>query len=279
MTKTPPPVDLLILGAGWTSTFLLPLLSQESISFVATSTSGRDGTTPFNFDPTTDDASSFAVLPPARTIMITFPLKGIGPSERLVKGYAATHPSTPSPQYLQLGSTGIWTAAGWTDRHTPADTGNARFVAEEELLSVSPTAAIFNLAGLYGGARQPRGWVSRVAKTEADAKAKGALHLIHGEDVARGIVAAHRNWEKVGGQRWLVSDGRVYDWWWLMAEWDAGVGGEEKGLREKVAEWITEEGVRALPRESERLGRCLDARETWKALGIVPVRTAKDVLG
>jgi len=118
-----------------------------------------------------------------------------------------------------------------------------------------------------------------VAKTEADAKAKGALHLIHGEDVARAIVAAHRNWENLKGQRWLVSDGRVYDWWWLMAEWDAVIPEDDKGLREKVAEWMTEEGVRALPRESERLGRCLDARETWKALGIVPVRTAKDVLG
>jgi len=279
MTKTPPTIDLLILGAGWTSTFLLPLLNQESISFVATSTAGRDGTLPFRFDSDTDDASPFAVLPPAHTILITFPLKGAGPSERLVAAYAATHPSTPNPQYLQLGSTGIWTAAGWTDRHSEPDTSNARFVAEEELLSVAPTAAIFNLAGLYGGARQPRAWVSRVAKTEADAKAKGALHLIHGEDVSRAIVAAHRNWDAVKGQRWLVSDTRVYDWWWLMAEWDAGVAGKESGLRARVAEWMGEEGVRALPRESEKLGRCLDARETWKALGIVPMRTAKDVLG
>lgn len=125
-----------------------------------------------------------------------------------------------------------------------------------------------NLAGLYGGAeRQPRGWVGRVARSKEEVRGKGGLHLIHGRDVARGIVAVHRCFEGVGGKRWIVSDLRVYDWWELVLSW--GRGGEGEGLQyEKwVLELMEEEGVRALPRDGERLGRRLDGRGFWKAVG------------
>ena len=36
----PKEVDVLILGAGWTSTFLIPLLEEEKLSYAATT---RDG--------------------------------------------------------------------------------------------------------------------------------------------------------------------------------------------------------------------------------------------
>ena len=46
------------------------------------------------------------------------------------------------------------------------------------------------------------------------------------------------------------------------------------GLRyeEWVAELMQEEGVRALPRPPERLGRVLDSRAFWREMGTWPVK-------
>ena len=46
----PGKVDILILGAGWTSTFLIPLLKKDGITYAATTTTGRDGTYKFKFE-------------------------------------------------------------------------------------------------------------------------------------------------------------------------------------------------------------------------------------
>lgn len=102
-------VDLLILGAGWTSTFLIPLCLLRGVSYVATSraASPKPDTIVFDFDPTSDDSKPFAVLPNARTVLITFPIKLTGASEKLVNLYERTHPNM-NPGYIQLGSTGIW---------------------------------------------------------------------------------------------------------------------------------------------------------------------------
>ena len=196
-----PPVSLLILGAGWTSTFLIPLLDKENIIYAATSTTGRERTIPFNFDPDSDDATPYLILPPAQTILITFPLKGTGQSKSLHSLYQQTHPGF-APNYLQLGSTGIWQIENqpvWIDRHTSYDKSNVRAVAEDELMSLG--GAVLNLAGLWGGKRQPRDWVSRVAANKEQLKGKGSLHLVHGEDVAKAIMALHKNFTP--GERWV----------------------------------------------------------------------------
>jgi hypothetical protein len=39
-----------------------------------------------------------------------------------------------------------------------------------------------------------------------------------------------------------------------------------------VVELMREEGVRALPRSMEVLGRCYDTREFWEAFGLVPLK-------
>ena len=52
-------------------------------------------------------------------------------------------------------------------------------------------ACVLNLAGLYGGERQLRHWLPRVARSKEDAAGKGAVHMIHGRDVSRAIIAAH----------------------------------------------------------------------------------------
>lgn len=110
-----PFVDLLILGAGWTSEFLIPLLTEGNISFAATSRDGsvRSGveTIKFQFTKESDSVEAFKVLPDAQTILISFPIYAPGESVRLVQLWNASHPDT-SAVFIQLGSSGIWTVCG-----------------------------------------------------------------------------------------------------------------------------------------------------------------------
>lgn len=104
-------VDLLILGAGWTSTFLIPLCVYRQVSYAATSrpSAPKPNTIPFDFDEKDEnpDPAQFAALPGAKTVLITFPIYAKGASERLVRLYQGTH-QDEKPGFIQLGSTGIW---------------------------------------------------------------------------------------------------------------------------------------------------------------------------
>lgn len=290
----PQEVELLVLGAGWTSTFLLPILEKQGISYAATTTDGRDGTIPFRFDPDSDDTGQFKRLPAAATVLITFPLKNKGPARRLTKLYADTHQGggggggnaadAKKPHFIQLGVTSIWKGTdGWQDESSPHDKSDVRGIAEDELMEVAD-GAVLDLSGLYGGSRQPRNWVDRVVKTKEDLRAKGAVHLIHGQDVARAILALHRNFTP--GKRWLLCDMHIYDWWDLIEDWaitalgaaeenPASASEAEVAKQNQLLTWVgelmQEEGVKALPRDSARLGRVLDGRAFWKAMGIMPI--------
>ncbi|KAK4234787.1 hypothetical protein C8A03DRAFT_37394 [Achaetomium macrosporum] len=303
---------VLILGAGWTATFLIPLLQSRNISFAATTTNGRTvagtPTIPFKFNPSAPEdetRSAIAALPRARYVLITFPLTGTGQSKLLVECYEETHRraastaggGTTSPaararsRFIQLGSTGIWQQprqrqrlqyggdsgkSPWMTRHSPYTTTDPRAIAEDELLSLG--GCVLDLAGLWGGARDPRHWIGRVGPTKEALREKKSLHMVHGLDVARGIVAVvtggDEKWERHGrGQRWMVTDGFVYDWWALMAGWAEGEGlGEPIDQARWVFELMNEEGVKALPRSMEALGRCYDSREFWEAFGLVPLK-------
>jgi hypothetical protein len=259
---------LLILGAGWTSTFLIPQLTSLSIPHAATSTTGRDSTIKFVFDPHSTDLNPYKSLPAASLILITFPLKGPNQSTLLTSSYTATHLGT-TPHFLQLGSTGIFTAPHWNTSTSPYDTTNPRAIAEDELLSLG--GCVLNLAGLYGGSRDPRHWLTRVATNKEQVRGKKALHMIHGEDVARAVIAVYRGFTP--GKRWLVADLHVYDWWDLFVEWGVEAeerrveGGGEEGEKLEYRKWVLEcmeeDGVRALPRETGSLGRILDSRDFW----------------
>ena len=284
-------VDILVLGAGWTSTFLLPLLEERDISHAATSRTGHDQTIPFTFDPSSQNSTPYEQLPPAHTILITFPLKGDGQSKLLTDLYVQTHQDVASNcRWIQLGSTGIFSGKGWNDSRSPYDKSNARAIAEDELLHVlGKRACVLDLAGLYGGERQPRNWVTRVAKTKEDVQGKGAVHLVHGRDVAKAIFGTHRSFPKVGGKRWIVNDLHVYDWWDLIHAWgkyarekaissrnlegpaETNVGEEDLQFERWVVELMVEEGVRALPRDTTTLGRILDGRGFWDAVGEAPM--------
>lgn len=62
---------------------------------------------------------------------------------------------------------------------------------------------MLNLSGLWGGQRMVKHWVDRVASTKDQLKTKTSLHMIHGEDVARGIIAVHKSWKLAKGQRFV----------------------------------------------------------------------------
>jgi len=109
--QQPMPVDILILGAGWTSTFLIKLCDDRGISHSATSRSGRESTIKFEFDPDSDDLEPYGVLPTASTVLITFPIDKSGASERLVRLYINSRregDGALEPRFIQLGTTNMW---------------------------------------------------------------------------------------------------------------------------------------------------------------------------
>ncbi|KAL0263210.1 hypothetical protein SLS55_002188 [Diplodia seriata] len=276
LRMSPSSVDLLVLGAGWTSTFLIPQLDAASISWAATTTTGHDGTIPFKFDPHSSDQAQYDKLPAAKTVLVTFPLKGPGQSRHLTSMYRKSHGDENN--WIQLGSSGIFAAPHWNDCDSSYDTDNPRAIAEDELRQCVG-GCVLNLSGLYGGTRHPSNWITRVAKTKEQVKAKFALHIVHGDDVSRAIIAVHRNF--TAGKRWLVTDLHVYDWWDLMHAWapvaeasaKETLGAEEAAkleYRKWIAELMEEGSVRALPRDAETLGRVLDSRSFWKTVGTWP---------
>ena len=110
--------------------------------------------------------------------------------------------------------------------------------------------------------------------------------MIHGVDVARAILAVHQNFAAAAGQRWLLTDMRVYDWWDLASAW--GNGGAEGATHSSssstvvvspdgpqplwVKELMKEQGVRVLPRSPADMGRVLDSREFWDVFGLSPLK-------
>ena len=109
--------------------------------------------------------------------------------------------------------------------------------------------------------------------------------MIHGLDVARAILAVHQNFAAAAGQRWLLTDLRVYDWWDLASAW--GTGGAESTIGSTeanpngpqplwVKELMKERGVRVLPRTPADMGRVLDSREFWDVFGLAPLKARTD---
>jgi len=88
----------------------------------------------------------------------------------------------------------------------------------------------------------------------------------------------------------------VYDWWDLASAWgtntntsswaerkeneisstDAAIHNCETQpagpQREWVKELMIEQGIRALPRDINALGRALDSRDFWESFGLFPVK-------
>lgn len=307
-------VDILILGAGWTADFLIPHLEQEHITYAATrrslepreklqlatipgcikfdinadsnSSNGNDSNATRNgLEIDNVDDSQYTALPSARTVLVTFPLKP-GQPARLVEAYRRSHPrAAQETQWIQLGSTGIYSQPGMSNSSSEYDRTD-RSIAEDELRT-EYGQTILCLAGLWGGSRQPRAWVSRVAGTKEKLAQKGSLHLVHGEDVARAVTAVyrHRHHNVCSGKRWIVTDGRVYDWWELIQSWsdempqqrlENGQVGQEPDYKRWLQELREMNGRNGrsvdLPRPLDQLGRWLDSSAFWSEMKLPPLR-------
>ncbi|PWZ01176.1 alpha/beta-hydrolase [Testicularia cyperi] len=277
------PVDVLLLGSGWTSSFLLPLLVRERISYAYTSRSTptdderRRGKIQFELtDPVTSE--SLKSLPPAKTILIVFPIKSLDQVHDLVELYEKQHGPT---RWIQLGSTGIW-GSGHHTSSSPFDRNNARAICEQRLLDLtrSPTSrsrsAVLNLAGLYGDQRQPVNFAARVGAQKDMLAVKGSVHFVHGRDVARAVLLLHQSKSSGWGQRWIVSDGKVYDWWQLFRFLKPRLPDHPDDSGEVAETWVRElmqeNNIHALPRPLAHkqgqglprfLERSLDGMEFW----------------
>jgi hypothetical protein len=132
-------------------------------------------------------------------------LRGKHQSSYLFASYTKTHNSeTTQYQFVQLGSTGIFSIPNqelWVTRHSNYDKSNPRAIAEDELMSLG--GCVLDLAGLWGGERQPKNWIDRVAASKEQLKGKTSLHMVHGEDVARGIIAVHQKFHDAASQRFV----------------------------------------------------------------------------
>jgi hypothetical protein len=188
----PSPVDLLVLGAGWTSQWLLPLAAAKGIKTAATTRDGRNGSLVFAFDPASDDSTPFEALPPARTILVSFPVKEKGGISKLVRFYNQTH-GHHHARYIYLGSTGIWEpdnegllgkSSPFVTRHTPFNPANARGASEAELFEATDETTVLNLAGLWGGERSARRFLARIITSKEALAGRRSIHMINGEDVS-----------------------------------------------------------------------------------------------
>lgn len=299
MTTNDDFVDILVLGAGWLSQFLVPLMEDSGIKYALTTTTGKpnktceglyDGSKIIAFayqpDPSSaasghvphltsqDDDLQYKQLPTAQTVLITFPLKGRGQAPRLIAKYRETHSGSVQTQFIQLGSTGMYKAPEpfvIQDQDSDYEM-TERAQAEDELIELGGSVLV--LAGLWGGERLPWNWVKRVAPSRDKLEQKTSLHLVHGEDVARGCIAYHKRF--TGGDRWVLTDLLVYDWWQVLKEWSDQLERpvEEDGTKITYAAWVSQlmqaKGMKSLPRSEHELGRVLDSSKFWNTVQILP---------
>ncbi|KAA1073536.1 hypothetical protein PGT21_014849 [Puccinia graminis f. sp. tritici] len=279
---------------------------------------------PNHHTPDTDDVNQFRNLPHARSVLISFPIKDSGASRFLVSQYllsrrtrrkTSTLSSTDqwifNVNFIQLGSSGIFDGSPtlkaidkeegkqegsvWIDRDSEYDKTNPRAISEDELLQMNGTkpisdedvsvgTTVLNLSGLWGGTRSMRRYVGKIAATKEALERKTSLHMIHGLDVARAILAVVESFDLAAGQRWILTDQRIYDWWDLASAWgESSIDHPHSHLTiGPQADWVNqlmqEHNVRALPRSPALLGRAIDSRQFWTTFGLTPVRARMEDL-
>jgi hypothetical protein len=277
--------DLLIVGLGWEGAHLAAECTKQGVSHAATTTTGRDSTIKFIFNPDDpNDESSFSALPVCKSIIVTFPLNSKQAASNFIKLYLKTHPET-TPCLVLLGTTSFYNPVStndpWCSEETEISTNPPppRLLGEIEWLANG--GVVLSLSGLYDttSTRHPRNFYKRVSADKDSLKARTSVHFIHGVDVARALVAMHRKSQVdpdiVKGKRWLLTDLRVYDWWDLVLKFDQETVGDGKDVVSERAQWVfelmLENGVQGLPRPPLALGRALDSRRFWEAFGILPL--------
>ncbi|KAJ1552381.1 hypothetical protein HK096_000396, partial [Nowakowskiella sp. JEL0078] len=264
-------VDILILGLGFTGEYIRDEAFRVNKTVAATTTTGRDSTIQWKFDPAAPE-TSYRVLPITSNIVITFPILDASYTSLILRNYLSTHSAVPAISVVLLGSTGVYSAPTGIVNRSGSILDSERVRGENGLLAmieengVPVYTAVLALAGLFDHVRRrPVDWVARVATSKEKLGNKGALNLVHGKDVGRAVVRLFDvlGGNIVSGERWVLSDLRLYDWWAIA------LGSEKEGGW--VLELMSEKGVIVLPRDGlEKISRVIDAVETWVRLGITP---------
>ena len=203
--------SLIILGAGYTASFLLPLAHQRYTQVFATSRNPdiRLGhLTPdqrIGFDLTQPDTWSH--LPRESDLLWCFPAT---PLELVQKFSEAASLSTR--RLVVLSSTSAYDATDsadypppWIDETAAIDLAKPR-VQGEEYLRLDCEAIILRIAGIYGPNRNPIDWV----KTGRVRPSRKYVNLIHVEDLARVCLAALMKAKP--GEIYNVADGTPRTW-------------------------------------------------------------------
>ncbi|PWN92494.1 hypothetical protein FA10DRAFT_240094 [Acaromyces ingoldii] len=302
MSRPSSHVQLLILGSGWTGNFLLPLLDAQGISYAYTSRTGtrhrHAAQDPITFSTAADESegagsiTGLDAMPSADNIVVVFPLRSPESATRLVEAYESAHPGG-SARWIALGSSGAWGKGVHTSASPPSTPMSPRAESEAALLALDSSSssssssnrrrtAVLNLTGLYDDEiRLPANFAKRVGDSKDKLAGKTSLHLIHGRDLARSVVALAQSSSTapVWGKRWIVSDTHVYDWWQLMTTLAVP---PQKAVVEHADEWVRElmeeHGIPSLPRPvSEQasgsprfLDRALNSDDFWHAINLRP---------
>ncbi|KAI8069077.1 uncharacterized protein B0P05DRAFT_573542 [Gilbertella persicaria] len=213
-------LPMLILGLGWTGQFLAELLVSLQLNYAATTRDGRNNTIQWSMPSVCQDID-VSSLPFAKTVLVTFPVMQPECMSALMDAYETKHQA--KTQWILLSSTRPFNSNP-ADRHTPLDRSKDTGRMGAEDVVIKHGGSVLHLAGLWGGQRQPKNWVPRFPTQEAIRNKLLArqLHLIHGKDVARSIVAVHDQFKP--GERWIVTDNGCYDWIKLFLVW----GSEEQ---------------------------------------------------
>ena len=202
---------LIILGAGYTARFVLPLAARQYAHVLATSREPDHQLKHLpldqriKFDLT--QRETWKNLPSHGDLLWCFPAE---PPD-LVHIFS-TELNAAARRLVVLGSTSAYLPHGlnqsppsWIDETVPVDTEKPR-VEGEEFLRRHCRAIILRVAGIYGPGRNPIDWI----KTGRVGSSRKLVNLIHVEDLATICLVALRC--GISGDVYNVSDGTPREW-------------------------------------------------------------------
>ncbi|MGQ0694349.1 MAG: hypothetical protein ACT4OL_02085 [Nitrospiraceae bacterium] len=232
--------SLVILGAGYTARYLLPLASHRYAHVLATSRVPEkhlSHITPnrrIRFDLTQQD--TWKNIPTETDLLWCFPAVPL----HLVQEFSATLDS-PLRRLVVLGSTSAYDIGSsreypppWIDESAPINLTKPR-VQGEEFLRINCGAMVLRVAGIYGPGRNPLDWIGsgRVGPS------RKYVNLIHVDDLAAICLASLR--QGAPGDVYNVSDGTPRTW-----EDICRITKERWGIRPASSELPTTSGKRIL---------------------------------
>ena len=203
--------SLIVLGAGYTASFLLPLACERYAQVFATSRnpdahlSHLQPDQRVRFDLTQPD--TWSLLPRKSDLLWCFPAMPLD----LVQKFAEAA-SLSTRRVVVLGSTSAYDVGSstaypppWCDETAPIDLSKPRVQGEEYLRS-HYGARILRVVGIYGPHRNPIDWI-RTGRVRPSRK---YVNLIHVEDLARVCLAACMRAK--AGEIYNVADGTPRTW-------------------------------------------------------------------